>query len=179
MTLVGVGALVPGLPTLLTNLIHQGSKSTARSSTNTRRRGFIARHAGAFRKFALLSATDRFGITSTEAALARHGVRLPAWALVALEFADDVAKALSLAVAVGGEAGLSGGAGTGDGPGGGGSGGTAADALTAFRTPSSPLEEYTSGECVCVCMCMCVLFTCEACHRKRGTFHVLFSVSGF
>lgn len=43
MTLVGVGSIVPGLPTLLTNLIHQGNKAVARNS-NPRRRLFLARH---------------------------------------------------------------------------------------------------------------------------------------
>ena len=41
MTLVGVGALVPGLPTLLMNLVHQGNKTNARSS-NPRRRKVIS-----------------------------------------------------------------------------------------------------------------------------------------
>jgi hypothetical protein len=44
MTMVGVGAIMPGLPTLLTNLIVQGSKSFARSK-NPRRRKFIGMHA--------------------------------------------------------------------------------------------------------------------------------------
>ena len=67
MTLIGVGTLMPGLPTLLTNLIHQvrrmgrgaegreaalehapallpqGNKSSARTS-NPRRHKFLARH---------------------------------------------------------------------------------------------------------------------------------------
>jgi voltage-gated potassium channel Kch len=41
MTLLGVGCLVPGLPTLLTNLVHQGNKSNARSS-NPRRRTLVS-----------------------------------------------------------------------------------------------------------------------------------------
>ena len=41
MTMLGVGCLVPGLPTLLTNLIHQGNKSHARSS-NPRRRTLVS-----------------------------------------------------------------------------------------------------------------------------------------
>jgi hypothetical protein len=45
MTLMGVGALVPGVPTLLTNLIHQGNKGNARSS-NPRRRRFLLKNAG-------------------------------------------------------------------------------------------------------------------------------------
>jgi hypothetical protein len=44
MTLVGVGSIIPGLPTLLTNLIHQGNKGMARSA-NPRRRMFLAHHA--------------------------------------------------------------------------------------------------------------------------------------
>ncbi len=40
MTPLGVGCLVPGLPTLLTSLIHQGNKSNARSS-NPRRRKYL------------------------------------------------------------------------------------------------------------------------------------------
>jgi hypothetical protein len=43
MTLLGVGCLIPGLPTLLTNLIHQGNKSNARSS-NPRRRRYLSAH---------------------------------------------------------------------------------------------------------------------------------------
>ena len=55
---------------------------------------------------------------------------------VALEFVDDVAKVMTM---------------SGDGTAsaaGAGSGGvtTAEEALAAFRAPSSPLEEYTSGE---------------------------------
>jgi hypothetical protein len=42
MTLLGVGSLLPGLPTLLTNVIHQGSKAGARSS-NPRRRKAVRR----------------------------------------------------------------------------------------------------------------------------------------
>ena len=30
MTMLGVGCLIPGLPTLLTNLIHAGNKTNAR-----------------------------------------------------------------------------------------------------------------------------------------------------
>ena len=45
MTMLGVGCLVPGLPTLLTNLIHVGDKDNARSS-NPRRRKFMSVHSG-------------------------------------------------------------------------------------------------------------------------------------
>jgi hypothetical protein len=44
MTLVGVGSIIPGLPTLLTNLIHQGNKGMARS-VNPRRRKFTAKYS--------------------------------------------------------------------------------------------------------------------------------------
>ena len=130
MTLVGVGALVPGLPSLLTNLIHQGNKSSARSS-NPRRRGFIARHAGAFRRHALQSTSLGDGGAAGRLGASFGGI--PAWLTVALEFGDDVARALSLS---GAGADVTSGVGV---------GGTPEEALAAFRAPCSPLEEYTSG----------------------------------
>lgn len=43
MTLMGVGSLIPGLPTLLTNLVHQGNKESARYVT-WRRHNFATQH---------------------------------------------------------------------------------------------------------------------------------------
>ena len=70
MTLVGVGAVVPGLPTLLTNLVHQGTKTNARSSNPRRRKVITAagRRLGAF------------GIGQTQAQGMIATTTLPWWA---------------------------------------------------------------------------------------------------
>jgi voltage-gated potassium channel Kch len=85
MTLVGVGSLVPGLPTLLTNLIHQGNKGFARSS-NPRRRKVVAKHGA------------RLGGLQTQAAGMIVATTGPWWAAPLtslLEALEDAGKALA------------------------------------------------------------------------------------
>jgi voltage-gated potassium channel len=69
MTLVGVGSVIPGLPTLLTNLIHQGNKSLARSA-HPRRRQFTVR------KGAMVPLNASGGAAGAGGALAAAGMLL-------------------------------------------------------------------------------------------------------
>jgi hypothetical protein len=78
---------VPGLPTLLTNLIHQGNKLNARSS-NPRRRKFIARSAGNLKR----------NLLGTEAA---PGHSFVGWLASFLDLSEDLTTALLAQVRVG------------------------------------------------------------------------------
>ena len=121
MTLMGVGALVPGLPTLLTNLIHQGNKGNARSS-NPRRRRFMAKNAGLLASWA---ARGRRGAT---AGGSRFNCALPGWANKLVELGEDVTAVLWSATSIDEDTPA-----------------TAEEALAALGRPLTPVDEYASG----------------------------------
>jgi len=132
MTLVGVGALIPGLPTLLTNLIHQGNKLNARSSNPRRRK--LMKAVGKRISFLKSGQTESAGmIVSTSA---------PWWAAPLsgmLEAVESAGNSL-LSLAQGGRGAL---AAAIDDTEAGGVG--AEEIIERLLKPMSPLEEYTSG----------------------------------
>jgi voltage-gated potassium channel len=141
-TLVGVGSIIPGLPTLLTNLIHQGNKTLARSA-HPRRRQFVAR------KGALVPVSMVGGGATKFAGMLVAAQERPwyTWPLAAIEGTVESFARLSAAMYA---AALPGGRGDGSEDGGGAAvpeGYLMNDrALMAhvFK-PLSPMEEYSMG----------------------------------